>query len=63
MRKIDAIFKKTVVYEGLLYRGKQKSVGLQVVDLEIWRHSFKIHKCRHFETNQNIRKLPWQIYI
>ena len=28
-----------------------------------WRQSLKINKCRHFETNQNIRKLPQQIYI
>ena len=28
MRKIDTIFKKTIVYEGLQYCGKQKSVAL-----------------------------------
>ena len=64
MWKIDTIFQKTIVYEGLQYGGKQKSVAILEVDLEIWWcHSLKINKCRHFETNQNIRKLPRQIYI
>ena len=35
MRKIDAIFKKTIVYGGLQYGGKQKSVALLVACLEI----------------------------
>ena len=64
MKKIDTIFKKTIVYESLQYGGKQKSVALLVVDLGIrWRHSLKIYKCRYFETNQNIRKLARQIHI
>ena len=41
-----------------------KSVALSVADLEIWwLHSLKIKNFRHFETNQNIRKLPLQIYV
>ena len=64
MRKIDTIFKKFIVYEGLQHGGKQKSGALLVADLEIWwRQSLKISKFRHFETNLNIRKLPRQIYI
>ena len=27
-----------------------------------WRHGLKINKCRHFETNRDIKKLPRQIY-
>ena len=64
LRKIDTTSKKTIVYESPWYGGKQISVALLVVDLEFWwRHSLKINKCRHFETNQKIRKLPRQIYI
>ena len=64
LRKIETIFEKTIAYEGLWYGGKQKFVSLLVADLEIWwRHSFKMNICRHFETNQTIRKLPQQIYI
>ena len=33
-RKIDTIFKKAVVYVGLLYDGKQKSVALLVKKTE-----------------------------
>ena len=25
-------------------------------------HNLKINKCCHFESNQDITKLPWQIY-
>ena len=64
MRKIDTTFKKTIVYEGLQYNGKQNSVALLVADLEIWwSPCLKIKKCHHFENNQDIRKLPRQIYI
>ena len=61
---MGTIFKKTIAYEGLQYGSKQKSVALLVTDSEIWwRHSLKINKFRHFDTNQNIRKLLLQIYI
>ena len=35
LRKIDTIFKKILVYEGLQYAGKQISVAVLVKDLEI----------------------------
>ena len=63
LREIDKIFKTTIVYEGLQYGGKLRSVALLVKDLEILlRHGQRINKCRHFETNQDIAKLPRQIY-
>ena len=34
LRKIDTIFEKTIVYEGLQHGCKQKSVSLLVKDLE-----------------------------
>ena len=35
LRKIDTIFKKNIVVEGLQHGGKQESVALLVKDLEI----------------------------
>ena len=35
LKKIDTIFKKAIVYEGIQYGGKQNSVGLLVKNLEI----------------------------
>ena len=50
LRKIYTIFKKTIVYEGLWYGDKQKSVALLVADLEIWwRHSLKINNAAIFK--------------
>ena len=35
VEEYDTIFKNTIVYEGLQYDGRQKSVALLVQDLEI----------------------------
>ena len=60
---IDTIFKKTKVKEGLQFGGKRKSEALLVKDLEIrWRPSLKSMNSPMLKTNQDIKKLPRQIY-
>ena len=47
----------------MVAKGKQKSVALLYRGFRNWMNSQpQINKCRHFETKQESKKLPRQIY-